>query len=328
LKIALIGAGGMAMSHVQAYKMLGVKSICAVVDPVIENAMRAAEPFGAHVYDSVDKMLEFETPDVVDICAPSFLHSEYALLFIKRKIHVLCEKPMAHTVDDANRMIDAAKENGVCLMIGQILRFWPEYEYLKELIDSGTYGEVRHIELKRQYGMHPHGSWYMDPELCKMVCFEMHIHDADFVNYVFGFPDAVDSVGIEEPDIHMSYISTRYLYNDRPSTIIQAEGGWSDSSLPFAGGYRVTFNHAVLEYDKGILMLYESGREPKQINLTDGSIPHDLVALKKELNEFLNAVQGKGQIKTVTPESSRDTIRLVSAELVSSTQRKPFFFKA
>ena len=58
MKIALVGAGGMAMSHVQAYQLLGVKDICAVVDPVLENAERAAKPFGANVYTTVEEMLE------------------------------------------------------------------------------------------------------------------------------------------------------------------------------------------------------------------------------------------------------------------------------
>lgn len=326
MKIALVGAGGMAMSHVQAYKLLGFKNICAVVDPVAENAMRAAEQFGAHVYKTIDRMLENEHPDIADICAPSFLHTDFTVRFIKEKIHVMCEKPMAYTVSDADQMIASAKEMGVYLMVGQLLRFWPEYEYLKDSIDNGTYGAVRHIEFKRQYGAHLKGSWYMDPKLCKMVCFEMHIHDADFVNYVFGLPDSVDSIGIEEPDIHMSYINTRYMYKNNTSVLIQAEGGWSDSTLPFAGGYRATFNHVVLEYQGGILMLYEADKEPKQITLTDGSISHDIVALTKELREFLNAVEGKGEIKTVTTESSRDTIRLVTGELLSSAQRKPFAF--
>lgn len=325
MKIVLVGAGGMAMSHVQAYQLLGVKDICAVVDPVLENAKRAAEPFGANIYATVEEMLEKENPDIADICAPSFLHFQYAMTFLERRMHVMCEKPMAHTVKDAETMLETAKKNGVVLMVGQLLRFWPEFVYLKGLIDTGTYGPVRHLEFRRQYGMHPEG-WYLNPELCKMVCFEMHIHDADFVNFLFGLPKAIDSIGIEEPDIHMSYVNTRYIYDTEIPMVVQAEGGWSNSTLPFAGGFRATFNRAVLEYADGVLTMYEAGKEPEIIKLTDGSVPHDIVALQKELREFLGAAEGKGEVKTVTPESARDTIRMVSAELESSAKHQPVVF--
>lgn len=323
MDIVIIGAGGMAGSHKKAYDLMEDAHIIAVVDTVQQNALAISPPEEAEIFSSIDEMLVHTKPDIVDICVPSFLHQEYAIKCMKRGIHVFCEKPMAHSSRDANRMIQTAKDNHVCLMIGQVLRFWPEYEYLKNLIEEEPYGPLRHLQLTRQYGTHPPGSWYMDKNLCKMVCFEMHIHDADFVNYVFGLPGAVDSVGIEEPDIHLSYIHTRYLYDSHPA-IIQAEGGWSDSSLPFAGGFKATFDHAVLLYADGILMLYpHNGRDEQILFPMQDKLSSDIVGVHKELTEFMDCIHNGTESSTVSLRSARDTIYLIEKEMQSAACRKP-----
>lgn len=317
MKITLVGTGGMGANHLEAYQYVDGLEVVAIADVNIESARGYARKFNCSAYGSLDEILENESPDAVDICVPSFLHAEYSLKCLERGIHVFCEKPMAHSVEDADRMIEAARKSGAKLMVGQVLRYWPEYRYLKAHIDDRRFGKLRYLSLTRQYGMHPKGSWYMNPELCKMVCYEMHIHDTDMVNYLFGMPDALHSVGCEQPDIHMSYINTHYIYSGADFAVV-AQGGWNDSTLPWAGGYLAAFEHGVIEYKDGKVTCYPAGAEPYPAVLeTLQGVPSEIVGVYQELTEFVDLIAGKIDTTSVTPESARDTIFLVGKECKS-----------
>lgn len=314
MRIGLVGTGGMGGNHVEAYQYVKGLEAIAVADTNYAAACAHAEKLGCKAYHNLDEMLDNESLDAVDICVPSFLHTEYAIKCIERGLHVFCEKPMAHSLDDANRMIAALKAHGTKMMVGQVLRYWPEYRYLKDCIDDKRFGPLRFLSLTRQYGMHPKGSWYMNPELCKMVCYEMHIHDTDMVNYLFGIPDAIHSVGCEQPDIHMSYINTHYIYNDAPFAVV-AQGGWNDSTLPWAGGFLAAFEHGTLEYKDGVVTCYAADTAPVTAVLdTLEGVPSEIVGVYQELTDFTDYVEGRRSEAGVTPESARDTIYMVDKE--------------
>ena len=95
-----------------------------------------------HHYTSIDEMLEKEELDILDICLPTYLHVPTAVKAMKKGIHVLSEKPISLKEEDIELAYSTAKENNVCFMIAQVLRFWPEYELIKELYDSGKYGKL------------------------------------------------------------------------------------------------------------------------------------------------------------------------------------------
>lgn len=314
MRIGLVGTGGMGSNHVEAYQYVKGLEPVGVADINYTAACEQAAKLHCKAFHSLDEMLEKVQLDAVDICVPSFLHTEYAIKCIEANKNVFCEKPMAHSVEDADRMIFALKEHGVKMMVGQVLRYWPEYRYLKACIDDQRFGVLRYLSLTRQYGMHPKGSWYMDPKLSKMVCYEMHIHDTDMVNYLFGMPDAIHSVGCEQPDIHMSYINTHYIYNDASYAVV-AQGGWNDSTLPWAGGFLAAFEHGTLEYKDGIVTCYAANTPPTQAVLdTLEGVPSEIVGVYQELTDFTDYVEGKRSDAGVTPESARDTIYLVDKE--------------
>lgn len=317
MKITLVGAGGMGANHIQAFPYVKGLEVMAIVDANLEIAQRYAKQMNCRAYHSLDEMLEHEQPDAVDICVPSFLHTDYALKCIDRGLHVFCEKPMAHTCREADEMIARAAHSGVKLMVGQVLRYWPEYRFLKACIDDQRYGKLCYLSLTRQYGMHPEGSWYLNQDLCKMVCYEMHIHDTDMVNYLFGLPDAVDSVGSERPEIHMSYINTHYLYHGK-GFAVSALGGWNDSTLPWAGGYLAAFEHGTLEYKNGVVTCYPSRTEPftAQLETLEG-VPSEIVGVYQELTEFVDWIAGRIEKTAVTPQSARNTIFMVEKECES-----------
>lgn len=322
MKVALIGIGGMGVNHLETYKYIKNVEICAIADTNFESIQKYSKMLKCKAYFTIDELLADIKPDVVDICVPSFLHYDYSIKCIERGINIFCEKPMANSVCEANDIIERSNAKGVKVMIGHVLRYWPEYRYLKSQIEKKELGELRYLSLTRYYGMHPKGSWYMNPNLCKMVCFEMHIHDTDMVNYLFGLPDAVHSVGAEKPDIHMSYINTHYIYNNKDIAVI-AQGGWNDSPFPWTSGYLAIFEHGVLEYKDNKVSVYAADKEPFIVRMeTLTNISSELIGIYYELNEFIAMLNGALDVTGVNPKSARDTIYLVERECESLKKRK------
>lgn len=148
LRVGLIGAGTIAFSaHLPAIRRLRDElELVAVADIRADNAERAAREFGAEAhYTDYHELLAREDLDFVDICTPEFLHAEQTEAAAAAGVHVFCEKPMAASVEEADRMIDACRRAGVKLMIGHSRRFTGRYQQIRAAIDRGDVGEVRYV---------------------------------------------------------------------------------------------------------------------------------------------------------------------------------------
>ncbi|HUG16371.1 MAG TPA: Gfo/Idh/MocA family oxidoreductase [Thermomicrobiales bacterium] len=148
LRAGLIGAGTIAFSaHLPAMRKLrDTISIVAVADIREDNARRAAAEYGAEAYyGDYRELLSRDDLDFVDICTPEFLHAEQTEAAASAGLHVICEKPMASSVEEADRMIAACKGAGVRLMIAHSRRFTGRYRRIREAIDRGEIGEVRYV---------------------------------------------------------------------------------------------------------------------------------------------------------------------------------------
>jgi|SRR5215471_1908813 len=158
LRIAIVGAGHRSWAHIQVLKALPEFEIVALADPTPQNLDHAASLIGAKTENYADyKKMLTEHPDLdgVIVITPNFLHAEVAVAALSKGIHVLCEKPMATSVEDANRMIAAAEKNGKTLQIGQQNRFNPVYVKMNELVRAGEIGEVKFVT-----GSIFRGDWY------------------------------------------------------------------------------------------------------------------------------------------------------------------------
>ena len=139
LRIGLIGAGIIARDHFNTFKHLDGASVVAVADPLTERAQELAAEVGAQAHADWRAMIG--GIDLAWICTPPFLHEEQATELAANKVHVFCEKPIALEVAAATRMIDACKKNGVHLMVGHVIRYYPETIAIKRLLDGGDLGD-------------------------------------------------------------------------------------------------------------------------------------------------------------------------------------------
>jgi predicted dehydrogenase len=163
LRIGLVGAGGIAGAHARAYRQLGSEGLVRVLGVCDVDAAaasrRAAELSAPHVSTDYRDLLALDL-DAVDICLPHDLHAPVALAAIARGRHVLVEKPLATSLADGERMVDAARAAGVVLQVGHNERFDPQYQEMKGLLDRGVIGEVFAARADHNQDLRlPEGHW-------------------------------------------------------------------------------------------------------------------------------------------------------------------------
>ena len=146
IKVGLIGCGKIGqVRHLPEYAAHPDCKITALYDINLERAKELAVKYGATAYDSVEALLASDV-EAVSVCSSNTSHAEITIAALKAGKHVLCEKPMATTLEDSEAMVAAAKEAGKRLMIGQNQRLAGAHKKAKELIDAGTIGELYFVE--------------------------------------------------------------------------------------------------------------------------------------------------------------------------------------
>ena len=267
-------------------------------------------------------MLAEANLDVISLTLPTALHVPLTVKALQAGVSVLCEKPMALNAADCEKMIKAAKKapNGAKLMVAQCLRFWPSYVYLKKLIDSKKYGRVIAASFRRYSAPPGWGkgkSWFADESKSGGVALDLHIHDTDMVNFLFGVPSSVTSSAAYAEDGSMQYISTLY---DVGGAAVTAEGSWvMPGTMGFEAGYVVTFEKAAVILDgkrEKPLCVYPSKGEPFVPVLAAGE------GYEYEIRWFLDVLKGKKVACVTTPEQSRDSVKIVDAEKKSAKTGK------
>jgi predicted dehydrogenase len=180
----------MGLGHLQAIqKMPELGKVVAGVDPSEAARQRLTEEYGIErMYDDLAVALRDEQVEAVFICAPNFLHAEYTLAALAAGKHVFVEKPMALNLADVDEMVRQAAAQDLRLMSGQTLRFVTPLRYVKQLIDAGTIGKVRHV-VHRRLGAGRGGdehSWFAKQALSGGILPGIGTHSLDVILWWLG----------------------------------------------------------------------------------------------------------------------------------------------
>ncbi|MBP2411916.1 putative dehydrogenase [Arthrobacter stackebrandtii] len=164
MRLGIIGAGAVAGLHAQGADDIAGLSLAAVCDLKADAAAKVAEPWGAAVYTDYRQMLAAGVVDAVVINTPHSLHKEMVLAAAAHGVHVLVEKPVATTLEDARTMEDACAAAGVVMVVGMIQHFMAEKLALRTALDAGRLGRVLMVHDYRSTDYRP-GSrpdWFFD----------------------------------------------------------------------------------------------------------------------------------------------------------------------
>ena len=197
IRVGLIGCGFMGGMHAACYAALaelGVK-VTAIADDRPEFLAQMKEQTDAQTYESGMALIEQADVDVVDICLPTYLHTAHACAAREKGRDVFCEKPVWLTEEDMQALLETKKRTGRKVMVGQVIRLWDEYAWLKKTVDAGTYGRVLSGVFQRVSSRPGWASrnWLHTPAQSGGVAVDRHVHDVDFVRYRLGEPDRIQA---------------------------------------------------------------------------------------------------------------------------------------
>ncbi len=326
INVGVVGLGMMGMTHLDAYASRSNARVVAVADMDearrtgkarasgnIEGQAQGGFDFASvKQYADAAELIADPRVHLVDICLPTPAHVRFAVMALQAGKHVLIEKPLARTAEQAAAIVAAADAAPGLTMCAMCMRFWPGWTWLKDAVDAKTYGPVQAATFRR-VADHPGGGFYENGDACGGAILDLHIHDADFVQYLFGMPQAVTSVGYSRITDRVDHVSTQYHYADVP--MVTAEGGWSMAKgFGFRMEYTVNFAEATAVFDLAKpepLTLYRPGQAPQAIPLPEG------MGYEHEIAYFLDCIARGEKPTRVTLASAADSVRLIEAEAES-----------
>ena len=339
IRVGVVGLGFMGKTHFNCYKTIDDVQVAAVCDAdekklkdpsgMAGNLAGAEKPLdftGVELYTNFAEMLAKAKLDAVSITLPTYMHAEHTIKALRKGLHVMCEKPMALDVAQCKRMIAAMNKSGKILQIGHCIRFWPEYVKAKELIDSGEYGKVKAASFRR-LSLSPVWSWdnwMLAGQKSGGALMDLHIHDTDYVQYVFGLPKSVSTRGVFGPSGKLDHITTNYLYGNN-DMVIMAEGGCIMApSFGFEMSFNIMLEHATIAYDctRPVPFRICLAKGEPVVPEIDKRSGHML-----ELIHFVKRLKGEAVPEVLTPEDSLNSIRLILAEEKSAIKGKEIKIK-
>jgi UDP-N-acetylglucosamine 3-dehydrogenase len=313
LNVAVIGAGFMGQTHAHSfYKGELDARVTHVVATRLARAEALASALSGEVIATDDYQAALDDPsvDIVDICVPTMYHCDYVLRAAAAGKHVLCEKPMAVTLAEADAMIDACRVAGVRLMIAHVLRFWPEYLAVVELVRAGRIGRLRQVACQRLSqgpGWNDNTSWFLDPARGGGAVRDMAIHDYDVINWMAGLPAEVQAMG------DVNHFTALFGLPD--GVVGQVEASMAmPAGFPFTMTLCAVGDAGVATFDgrTGAVTLIAEGTE--QVVAVDGSrvfaqnTSAEIDAYYHEIAYFLHCVRTGEAPLRATPESSREAL--------------------
>ncbi len=252
MKIGLVGSGFMGAVHAAGWMHLRHSGFpvdvigCCSLDSV--SATRLANQYGFALYDALDDLIAVS--DVIDVCSPTHLHYEHVSSAARAGRHVVCEKPLARTAEDARALVELCEDADVVLLVGHVVRFFPEYATAKEIVERGEIGDVAIIRLTRcsfkPQADHPE-SWFHDPAYSGGVMLDLMIHDFDYARWIGGEVTRVFArhVGARAGSRGDYALITLHHANGAISHI---EGGWAYPSPMFRTALEIAGSDGLIEY--------------------------------------------------------------------------------
>jgi predicted dehydrogenase len=287
------------------------------------------------LYDSYDAVLADPTVDAVDICVPNDLHRAFAERAFSAGKHVLCEKPIALTLTDADAMIAGAQQAGVVLQIAHEVRFFPEYRQTYDVYARGELGPAHWLAARRLTGVlqatQGTNGWRADPARVGGAVLDLQIHDLDFICWLLGPPDQVYAYGIKSAHGAWDHVLTTLRFPDGSGASVESSfilpGDPLDFGFRFLAGessvvYRFSPRDFALHGLHGdassevapSLVLYRADAAPKVLAMPDDDPVTQAIA--DEIAAFAQTIQ-TGQSAACSGAEARLALAVALASLQS-----------
>jgi predicted dehydrogenase len=325
--VGIIGLGFMALTHIKAYRQIPNARIAALCNPsgrrLDGDFSNVAGNFGGgdpvrldmsqvKAYRDFAAMLADPTIDLIDICTPTQSHHALAIQALQAGKHVLCEKPLARSPEQAREIAAVAAKSKGFFMPAMCMRFWPGWSWLKTAIDDGRYGRCLSAHFRRVAEPPAWGHEnFLNGKLSGGALVDLHIHDVDFIQFCFGRPRQVYSTGYSSISGAIDHVVTQYRVAS--GATVSAEGTWAlAKGFGFTMGYLVNFEHATADFD--------SARGADALRITEGGNPPRVVqhdgpdGFAYELTHIIDAIRAGRAPTTITAADAVSAVEICAAE--------------
>lgn len=299
MRIGIVGAGFMGSTHAAAWAEIAndpqtEAALAGVVAETSLEATRLAEHYHARVYPSYEALLA--DVDVVDLCTPTHWHYEMTLQAAAAGKHIICEKPLARTLEQGQAMIAACRQAEVKLLVAHVVRFFPEYAQAKAMVDAGQIGRPAVLRLARGSfrPKKPVGNWFLDFEKSGGMMLDMMIHDFDYARWVAGEVESVfaKSIGQTQPGAPVDYGLA--ILKHRNGALSHVAGVWAYPPPTFRTRLEIAGDGGLIEFDSAatapIELLLKPDRESGSPDVGLPASPLSESPYTTQLKEFYAAL--------------------------------------
>ncbi|CAM3448553.1 Gfo/Idh/MocA family oxidoreductase [Paenibacillus lupini] len=320
VRVAVIGCGSISKHrHIPEYADNNNVELVAFVDPVIERAEEYAAKHGGKAFADYETMLAEIKPDAVSVCTPNYLHAPMSIAAANAGAHVLVEKPMAVTDEEAAAMNEAAAKNGVKLMVGHNQRLMPPHVKAKQILDSGVLGKV--LTFRTSFG-HPGpdgwsidgaGSWFFRKQEAIMGAMgDLGVHKSDLIRYLLN--DEVSEVAA-----FIATIDKPGDVDDNANVIVRMQSGAIGSLVASWTYYKGEDNSTVLWCEKGVMKIGTHPEDQVIVELRNGSIDKhkvgEISTNTKQLSsgivdEFIDSIVND-TVPAISGEEGRKSLKVI-----------------
>jgi UDP-N-acetylglucosamine 3-dehydrogenase len=317
LRVAIAGAGFMGSTHAPRWAAQPGVHVVGVYSRTRARAEAVAQPLGAWATDRLDALLSMDA-DVVDICLPTNQHCEVALQALAAGRHVVCEKPIALTPEEGERMAQAARRAGRLLLVAHVVRFWPEYARLREMVVRGELGRPTSAYAQRLQegpGSLPPAEAAARRALNGGPVVDLQIHDDDFLAWLLGAPGEVAAWGSER------HVFTATRHPETGAVAVAEAACDMPAGYPFTSAIRVRCEEGVAEYlfRAGGVRPDEAGGGVSSLVVHRPGRPAEPVAVPPadpytaQIAHFAACLRVGEPSPVVSPESSIQALRIALA---------------
>lgn len=332
LRVGIVGCGSITKyRHAPEYANNDAVEIVAFCDINLERAGLMAEEYGGKAYEDYLEMFQNEDLDAVSVCTPNLYHAPVSIAAARAGYHVLCEKPMAASEAEALRMIAAAEENEVMLMVGHNQRFMPAHQKAKEILQSGEMGKV--LTFRTAFG-HPgpeswsadgKESWFFQKDIAIVGAMgDLGVHKVDLIRWLLD--DEVVEVGAFMETLHKEDTKV----DDNAICIIRMKQGVIGTLTASWTYYKGEDNSTLLYCEHGVIKIGTDPVDQVIVEKTDGTVQRFSVGAMSTntgqthsgvIDSFIYSILTKTP-PAISGEEGMKTLKVILAALESAEARK------
>lgn len=293
-RVGVIGLGAIGRMHIASWKANDITPV-AFADAVPEAVEATVAEHGGQGYSDGVELIRSGTVDIVSICTPPLFHREIAIAAAEAGVAVLCEKPLARTLEDAEAITDAVEKSGTLFSVGFCHRFEPAIEKLKAMIESGQLGEVMTFR-NRFAGLmaNAHQTWFSNPAISGGGALaDTNIHSIDLFRFLVGDASAVQALTSTRETEHGPKLEVEdtgvIALRAADGTIGILESSWRTPPGEWTITVYSTKATAIVDYGAGTFRLICADGSVEDVPVDPGSRFH------REFAHFLACWRGEEQ---------------------------------